>query len=114
MPAAGHRLGSGEVRAGRRTSAPPCGLYSLTKRSRRMPKIIVQAHPDGDGRGQVTLAERVVTDNLDSPHYTAQLLERLAWATADAEAIESEPPVADEAPVHRPKVAGVLMSAVPS
>lgn len=77
-----------------------------------MPEIIVQAQPDSDGGGEITLAERVVTANLDSPHYTDQLIERLAWATADAEAIESGPKVADQAPAHRSLVAGVLTSAL--
>ena len=54
-----------------------------------MPRIIIQADAlDGESAG-VTLTERVVAANLDSSHYTAQLIERLAWATADAEAIES-------------------------
>jgi hypothetical protein len=52
-----------------------------------MPKIIIQTDLPPD-RSAVTLSERVVAANLESPHYTTQLIERLAWATADAEAIE--------------------------
>jgi hypothetical protein len=56
-----------------------------------MPKIMIQAvADDGDG-ADVTLSERVVAANLESPHYTSQLLERLVWATADAEALETQP-----------------------
>lgn len=55
-----------------------------------MPRITV--HPShGDGaRHERTLSEHLVAANLDSDHYAAQLLERLRWATADAEALESQ------------------------
>jgi hypothetical protein len=56
-----------------------------------MPQIIIQANPPGEQSADVTLQERVVAAHFDSPHYAAQLIERLAWATADAEAIESQP-----------------------
>jgi hypothetical protein len=55
-----------------------------------MPQIIIQANPAGGERADVTLSERLVAANLESPHYAAQLIERLAWAAADAEAIESQ------------------------
>ena len=55
-----------------------------------MTRIIVHAvHADGEPR-RWTLSERVVAENLDSDHYVTQLVERLRWATADAEALESE------------------------
>jgi hypothetical protein len=54
-----------------------------------MPKIIVQAiNADGEPR-RWTLSERIVAENLESEHYAAQLMQRLAWAAADAEALES-------------------------
>jgi hypothetical protein len=69
-----------------------------------MPRITVQAlHGDGEPR-RWTLSERIVADNLDSDHYVTQLIERLSWATADAEALESQS--ADLAAgdnVHRPQ-----------
>jgi hypothetical protein len=55
-----------------------------------MPQIIIQANQSGNDSADATLSERVVAANIDSPHYAAQLIERLAWATADAEAIESQ------------------------
>ena len=56
-----------------------------------MPRIIVHAmNSDGESR-RWTLSERIVAENLDSDHYIAQLIERLAWATADAESQESQP-----------------------
>ena len=55
----------------------------------RVPKLIVQTTPSAGDRGQVTLSEQVAAASLQSPHYARQLIERVAWATADAEAIES-------------------------
>lgn len=49
---------------------------------------ILAVHTDGEPH-RWTLNERIVAENLDSEHYTTQLLERLSWATADAEALES-------------------------
>jgi hypothetical protein len=59
-----------------------------------MARITVHAvHADGELR-RLTLSERIVAENLDSEHYTTQLLERVRWATADADVLES-PPSAD-------------------
>jgi hypothetical protein len=56
-----------------------------------MARITVQAvHADGEPR-RWTLSERIVAGNLASEHYATQLLERLSWAAADAEALESAP-----------------------
>jgi hypothetical protein len=55
-----------------------------------MPRIIVQTvSSEGEPR-RWTLAERIVSANSDSEYYMAQLIDRLAWATADAEALESQ------------------------
>jgi len=53
-----------------------------------MPKIIVQANESRSNPGPVTLSERIIAENLSDHHYAAQLVERLNWATADAEALE--------------------------
>jgi hypothetical protein len=68
------------------------GLHStLDPEGDPMPRITVKAvDADGEPR-RWTLSERIVTDNLASDHYTAQLIERLRWATAEAEALESDP-----------------------
>lgn len=56
-----------------------------------MVRITIEAaHADGEPR-RWTLRERIVTEHLDSRHYADQLIERLRWATADAEALEREP-----------------------
>jgi hypothetical protein len=53
-----------------------------------MPRIIVQATQFDDRDQTVTLTERVIAENLRDDHYAAHLLERLSWATADAEVVE--------------------------
>ena len=54
-----------------------------------MARITVQAvHAAGEPR-RWTLSERIVTKNLDSDRYVSHLIDRLSWATADAEALES-------------------------
>jgi hypothetical protein len=52
-----------------------------------MPTIVVHADHDGDS-GPPTFTERVITANLGDQHYAAQLIERLTWATLDAENLE--------------------------
>jgi len=58
-----------------------------------MPKIIVQAD-QSDDRPHVTLTARIVATHLHDGHYARQLIERLSWAAADAEALEVPPAVA--------------------
>jgi hypothetical protein len=54
-----------------------------------MPRITIHvSRPTGEDE-HITFSERLSVANLESEHYTAQLLERIAWATADAEAIET-------------------------
>jgi hypothetical protein len=53
-----------------------------------MPKIIVQTN-QADDSGRVTLTERVVATQLQDDHYSAQLVQRLAWAAGDAEQLEA-------------------------
>jgi hypothetical protein len=66
-----------------------------------MPRIIIEASPPGGEPVDITLSERIAAANLNAPHYGAQLLERLTWATADAEALESRarPGEPDEHPI---------------
>jgi hypothetical protein len=55
-----------------------------------MPQIIVRADTSGGGADLVTLTERIIADNFRSRDYTTQFIERICWATADAEALESQ------------------------
>lgn len=54
-----------------------------------MPIIIVQTDADS-GADLRTLSERVIADNLESRHYVGQLIERIAWAVADATTLEAD------------------------
>jgi hypothetical protein len=56
-----------------------------------MPRIIIQVSRPPSEHGRVTFSERVTAANLDSEHYTQHLIERIAWAIADAEEIETSP-----------------------
>ena len=54
-----------------------------------MPRIFVTADgSDGGREGPVVLQERVVPSDLESDHFSAQLVERVRWALADADEIE--------------------------
>ncbi len=66
-----------------------------------MPRIIVETQ-SGAQPIEVTLSERIVAANLDSAHYRSQLIERLAWATADAEELETQAAEAPNASIDEP------------
>ena len=55
-----------------------------------MARIIVVADTPADAAGAVLYQERVAARLLDSPHASGQLMERIAWAIADAEAVEEQ------------------------
>ena len=55
-----------------------------------MAYITVTADQPNDGRDAVVLTERVVLRDLESDHFSAQLIERLGWALVDAEDINRE------------------------
>ena len=53
-----------------------------------MPRIVIQAEKPDRYLAVVTLSERIISAHLQDCHYAAQLIERLGWATADAESFE--------------------------
>ena len=55
-----------------------------------MPTIIVMSTSATEHNGAVTLREDVQPAHLESEQHAAQLIERLGWAVADAEAGEGE------------------------
>jgi uncharacterized protein (DUF736 family) len=55
-----------------------------------MPNIMVVADTADGGDAAVFLAERLMTVQLDDPHFAAQLVERLKWAGEDAEHAERD------------------------
>jgi hypothetical protein len=55
-----------------------------------MPRIIVEADAlDRGERSAVTLLESIVPTQIESEHFSGQLVERLRWAVADAVSVES-------------------------
>lgn len=53
-----------------------------------MPRIVIQADQSDGYSAVVTLSERIISAHLQDCHYAAQPIERLGWATADAESFE--------------------------
>lgn len=53
-----------------------------------MPTIIVMSKSNIERDNLVTLREDVQPVHLESEHHAAQLIERIGWAVADAEADE--------------------------
>jgi hypothetical protein len=56
-----------------------------------MPHILVTADTE-DRRGEILLQERVSLSDLESAHFSAQLIERVGWAVLDAERAELDRP----------------------
>ena len=59
-----------------------------------MARVIVVAEPETGSRDAVDrrtfqLKERVTSSDVRDPHVAAQLIERIGWALADAEDVES-------------------------
>jgi hypothetical protein len=57
-----------------------------------MAQILVVASPREED-GTVVYRERIIPSDLESDHFTGQLVERVGWAVVDAEELEqkSEP-----------------------
>jgi hypothetical protein len=70
-----------------------------------MPQILVVADIAEETANRVVYRERVATSDLESDHFSGQLVERVNWAVHDADAIEKED--------HRGagRVAGTLLGA---
>jgi hypothetical protein len=53
-----------------------------------MPQILVTTNSHDDTRTDVLLQERINLPDLESDHFSGQLLERLGWALLDADDVE--------------------------
>jgi hypothetical protein len=53
-----------------------------------VPEILVTTNSRDDGESVVLLKERIGLVDLESDHYSAQLIERLGWALVDADDLE--------------------------
>jgi hypothetical protein len=56
-----------------------------------VPRIIVQTDPADEREPVMLMAERVLPSDMESEHFTRQLVERLEWAIGDAKLVEVEP-----------------------
>jgi hypothetical protein len=50
--------------------------------------MLVMTEPEEQASAEVMLSEHVATGDIASGHFAAQLVERIAWALADAEQAE--------------------------
>ncbi len=55
-----------------------------------MPQILVVADVAEETANRVVYRERVATSDLESDHFSGQLVERVGWAVHDADAIEKK------------------------
>jgi len=65
-----------------------------------MPQILVVTDLQDDTDSTVVYRERVSLSDLDSDHFSGQLVERVGWAMCDAEELENrdgQDPSADAA-----------------
>lgn len=53
-----------------------------------MPQILVVTDPPEKDAGTVVYRERISTSDLESDHFSGQLVERVGWAVVDADQIE--------------------------
>jgi hypothetical protein len=53
-----------------------------------MPRIVVTTDPASELGGGFVLDERIAPTDLESDHFAAQLIERIAWALLDADHAE--------------------------
>ncbi len=63
-----------------------------------MPRILVTTDGSDEREKAVVLQERVIPSDLDSDHFSAQLVERVGWALADADEIEHRSPAPEPRP----------------
>ncbi len=54
-----------------------------------MPQILVVTDIPGTSGSTVVYRERIATTDLESDHYSGQLVERVGWAVRDANEIEN-------------------------
>lgn len=55
-----------------------------------MPQILVVTDPPGESESEVVYRERVASSDLESAHFSGQLVERVGWAVQDANQLERE------------------------
>jgi hypothetical protein len=53
-----------------------------------MPQILIVADPPEETGSTIVYRERITTSDLESDHFSGQLVERVGWAVVDADQIE--------------------------
>jgi hypothetical protein len=53
-----------------------------------MPQILIEADRRGDEDSTVVYRERINISDLESDHFSGQLVERVGWAVLDADELE--------------------------
>jgi hypothetical protein len=68
-----------------------------------MPQILVMTDPPGEAGGAVVYRERIVATDLESDHFSSQLVERVGWALQDAGLLEHKREVDAQGPLPIPR-----------
>jgi hypothetical protein len=70
-----------------------CAYFSRPglERDGTMPRILITTERADEPDVLVMLDERLATSDLASEHFAGQLIQRIAWALADAETTEHKP-----------------------
>jgi hypothetical protein len=66
-----------------------------------MPRILITADGSDGHEMAIVLQERVIPSDLESDHFSAQLIERMGWALVDADEIEHRAPALAAGPARR-------------
>ncbi len=53
-----------------------------------MPQILVMTDLQDEADGAIVYRERICPSDLESDHYSGQLVERVGWAVVDADELE--------------------------
>jgi hypothetical protein len=61
-----------------------------------MARILITTEPGDGSEPAVLLEERVLPTHMESGHFSAQLVERVGWAVADAQAHEDGAPAREQ------------------
>lgn len=56
-----------------------------------MPQLLISTDRNGANAGTVVYRERINLSDLESDHFSHQLVERVGWALSDADELELEP-----------------------
>jgi hypothetical protein len=62
-----------------------------------MPHILVVTENPQEARRKIVYRERIAPSDLESQHFSGQLVERVGWAVGDADRIEHSPPALESA-----------------